>query len=237
MNLLTGTSGFSYKEWKGPFYPAKLPAKDMLHYYASRLPAVEINNTFYRLPDPSVLREWRSRVPDSFRFAIKAARKITHLKRLVDCGEELRFLLKAVAELQPCLGSILFQLPPFQKNDLPRLASFVDELPGDTRAAFEFRHESWFDEPVFALLAGRNFALVRAESDETAAPDVPWTANWAYLRLRKSAYLGGELDAWLERLHAGRVDEAQVFFKHEDEGAAPRMAQELLSRYAGVSGA
>jgi len=237
MKLLAGTSGFSYKEWKGPFYPAQLAAKDMLHYYAGRLPAVEINNTFYRLPKASVLEGWRSQVPESFRFAIKAARRITHVKRLADCGEELRYLLEIVGVLQPCLGSILFQLPPFQKKDLPRLAAFVDELPAGTRAAFEFRHDSWFDEAVFALLSARNFALVLTESDETAVPDVPWTADWAYLRLRKTVYPEADLDAWLERLRAAGLAEAQVFFKHEDEAAGPRMAETFLSRHSGSSSA
>ncbi|HLF10020.1 MAG TPA: DUF72 domain-containing protein [Gammaproteobacteria bacterium] len=235
MKLLAGTSGFSYTEWKGPFYPSKLPAKDMLRYYSSRLPAVEINNTFYRLPSASTLQEWRSQVPDTFRFAIKAARKITHLKRLADCDGELRYLLEIVTQLHPCLGSILFQLPPFLRKDLPLLSAFIAQLPDKLRAAFEFRHDSWFDESVFELLSARNLALVLSESDDSSAADLPWTADWAYLRLRKSEYADSELDAWLARLRTAGLDEAQVFFKHEDEAVGPRMAEAFLSRYSGAS--
>jgi uncharacterized protein YecE (DUF72 family) len=156
---------------------------------------------------------------------------------LADCGEELRYLLEIVNALEPCLGSILFQLPPFQKIDLPRLSSFVAELPDGVRAAFEFRNDSWFDESVFALLSRRNFALVLTESDEAAAAEVPWTADWAYLRLRKSEYPDAELDAWLMRLRSAGCHEAQVFFKHEDEAAGPRMAETFLSRYSDASSA
>ena len=166
MDLRAGTSGFSYKEWKGPFYPAKTKPAEMLRYYATRLPTVEINNTFYRLPTPALLKEWREQVPDTFRFAVKAPRRITHIKRLADCAEEIRYLLATVQELAPVLGSMLFQLPPFQRLDLPRLSAFLELLPMDLKAAFEFRHDSWFDDAVYRLLAARNFALVQSEDDE-----------------------------------------------------------------------
>ena len=236
MKLLAGTSGFSYKEWKGPFYPEKLRADEMLRFYASRLPTVEINNTFYRLPRAEQLREWRARVPATFRFAIKAPRRITHVKRLADCGADVEYLLNALRELEPLLGSILFQLPPFQRCDLPRLAAFAEQLPADCRAAFEFRHASWFDDAVFALLAARNFALVLSETDESDPANLPWTADWAYLRLRKTEYTDAELARWLERLAAAKLEEAQVFFKHEDEAKGPLLAEAFLSRYSSASG-
>lgn len=230
MKLLTGTSGFSYKEWVGPFYPAKLAAKGMLAYYATRLPAVEINNTFYRLPNAALLRAWRAQVPDTFRFAVKAPRRITHIKRLVDCADEVRYLLESARELEPCLGSMLFQLPPFQRRDVPRLTAFLEVLPGGLKAAFEFRHESWFDASVYELLAARDFALVLSETDDLSPQHLPWTARWAYLRLRKTEYSTAELDAWFERLASSGLDEAQVFFKHEDQAAGPLMAEAFVNR-------
>jgi uncharacterized protein YecE (DUF72 family) len=235
MLLLAGTSGFSYKEWKGRFYPPKLPAKEMLAYYASRLPTVEINNTFYRLPNASTVREWRAQVPDTFRFAVKAPRKITHLKRLADCEEDLRYLLEIVAELAPCLGSILFQLPPFAKIDVPRLTQFIALLPAEVPVAFEFRNASWFDPAVFELLTAHDIALVLSETDDTSPAELPWTAGWGYLRLRKTQYSDAELDSWLTRVRSANLREAQVFFKHEDEAVGPKLAEDFLSRYSGES--
>jgi uncharacterized protein YecE (DUF72 family) len=229
MRILAGTSGFSYKEWQGPFYPEKLPAKAMLGYYASRLPAVEINNTFYRLPTPALLEGWRKQVPDGFRFAVKAPRRITHIKRLKDCGDELHYLSSALGALEPCLGSILFQLPPFFKRDVAVLAAFAEQLPAGCRAAFEFRHDSWFDEETYAVLRARNFALVQSEEADTPADrDLPWTADWAYLRLRKVDYAERDLTDWLGRLRAADLAEAQVFFKHEDEATGPKLAERFL---------
>lgn len=236
MKLYAGTSGFSYKEWKGPFYPEKLPAPDMLAYYSRRLPIVEVNNTFYRMPTAAQLAEWRSQVPETFRFAVKAPRRITHVKRLADCAEDVRYFLNALQALEPLLGSVLFQLPPFQRVDVPRLAAFAAELPEGLRAAFEFRHASWLaEERVAALLAERNFALVASETDDSGPVRVPWTARWAYLRLRKTDYTDAELVAWLERLADPRLDEAQVFFKHEDEAKGPLMAEAFLNRHCGES--
>jgi uncharacterized protein YecE (DUF72 family) len=233
MRIFAGTSGFSYKEWVGPFYPDKLAAKNMLGYYAGRLPTVEINNTFYRLPTEALLEGWRKQVPDAFRFAVKAPRRITHIKRLKDCGEELRYLLTALDTLRPCLGSILFQLPPFFKRDSQALAAFVAELPPGCAAAFEFRHDSWFDPEVYDVLRARNLALVQSEEADTPAGRVlPWTADWAYLRLRKVDYTNQDLRNWLDRLRAAPLREAQVFFKHEDEATGPKLAEQFL-RMAG----
>ena len=232
LRVLAGTSGFSYKEWKGPFYPEKLPAKSMLAFYASRLPIVEINSTFYRLPKPSVLAEWCAQVPETFRFAVKAPRRITHLKRLRDCAEDLRYFLGTLETLGDRLASMLFQLPPFLRRDDDALAAFVEALPEGTKAAFEFRHGSWLDPAVFDVLEARGSALVVSETDEAGdavSQRLPWTASWAYLRLRKSGYDERELVEWLDRLAASDLVEAQVFFKHEDEAAGPRLAETFLS--------
>jgi uncharacterized protein YecE (DUF72 family) len=228
MQLLAGTSGFSYKEWVGAFYPEKMPAKAMLAHYATQLPIVEINNTFYRMPNAAAIQGWRAQVPDSFRFAIKMPRRISHLKRLRDCGSELKALFTAVADLGTSLGSMLVQLPPHARCDAAALDAFLGELPPGARVAFEFRHDSWHVPAVFELLHGRNAALVQSETDEQFQP-LPWTADWAYLRLRRVDYTRADLEQWLGRLEASGVAEAQVFFKHEDGATGPKLAAELLS--------
>jgi uncharacterized protein YecE (DUF72 family) len=228
MELFAGTSGYSYKEWKGPFYPEQLPAKEMLGYYAERLPSVEINNTFYRLPRESVLETWATQVPEHFRFAIKASRRITHFKRLADAGDETGYLLRTTETLGDRLGVLLFQLPPNLKLDLERLQGFVKLLPAGTRAAFEFRHESWQDEAVHRVLRDGNFALCVADTEDGDAPPVLSTADWGYLRLRRPAYDRAELAGWAERMRAAEWSDAFVYFKHEDDGAGPRMAREFL---------
>lgn len=228
MQLRAGTSGFSYKEWLGAFYPKELPAKGMLAHYATRLPIVEINNTFYRMPNAATIQTWRSQVPDSFRFAIKVPRRISHLKRLKDCGAELAALRTALADLGPTLGSLLVQLPPHARCDEPALAAFLRELPEGQRVAFEFRNDSWLVPAVFRTLESRNAALVQSESDETFEVK-PWTADWAYLRLRRVDYLPEDLERWLERIDVAGVTEAQVFFKHEDGATGPKLAAELLA--------
>lgn len=227
MRVLAGTSGFSYKEWVGEFYPAKTQPKSMLAYYATRLPTVEINNTFYRMPTRALLEGWRTQVSDSFRFAVKAPRRVSHIKRLRDCGAEIRALLDGLVALEPCLGAVLVQLPPFFKVDVAALGEFAVTLPDGCRAAFEFRNASWFVDEVFDVLRARNFALVQSESEAGYEP-LPWTADWAYLRLRKVEYSDAELRTWLDRLRGARVSEAQVFFKHEDAATGPKLAQRLL---------
>ena len=228
MRLSVGTSGFSYAEWKGPFYPADLPASGMLGYYAERLPAVEINNTFYRLPRRSVLEGWAAQVPEGFRFAIKASQRITHLKRLKDVADETRYLLDVTQALGERLGVLLFQLPPNLKLDPERFERFLELLPAGTRAAFEFRHPSWVDPRVLDRLRERACAWVVTEAEEGAAPDCLITAPWTYLRLRRPAYSREELAAWATRLLARDLSEAFVFFKHEDAGTGPKLAAEFL---------
>ena len=231
MKVNVGTSGFSYKEWQGPFYPEKLPAKEMLSYYAGQLPAVEINNTFYRMPKTSVLEDWCERVPQHFRFAIKASRRITHFKRLKEADEPTGFLLNAARALGERLGVLLFQLPPNLKLDLDRLKTFADLLPEGTRAAFEFRHPSWSDTGVFDLLRARDFALVHVDAVDAgeSAAEIEATASWGYLRLRRPDYEREDLASWAQRIRNQPWSEAFVFFKHEDEGAGPRMAADFLA--------
>jgi uncharacterized protein YecE (DUF72 family) len=235
MNLYVGTSGYSYKEWKGSFYPEKLPAKEMLSYYARRLPAVEVNNTFYRLPQKSVLENWREHVPAGFRFSVKASQKITHFKRLKDVEEETKYLLEAAAVLEDRLGPVLFQLPPNMKKDLPRLDSFLKGLPSGTRAAFEFRHPTWQEDDVLELLTANSHALCVSDTDDLPVNHIDRTADWGYLRLRRVNYSEANLAEWLQRVRDQNWREAYVFFKHEDEGTGPKLAGEFLE-LAGASG-
>jgi uncharacterized protein YecE (DUF72 family) len=200
----------------------------MLAHYATRLPIVEINNTFYRMPNAAAIRGWRSQVADSFRFAIKVPRRISHLKRLKDCAADLEALLAALADLGPTLGSLLVQLPPHARCDEATLAAFLRELPDSSRVAFEFRNDSWHVPSVYKVLESRNAALVQSEADATFEVK-PWTADWAYLRLRRVDYSGADLERWLERIVAAGVTEAQVFFKHEDGATGPKLAAELLA--------
>jgi len=227
MRLLVGTSGFSYAAWKGPFYPADLPPARMLAYYGERLPSVEINNTFYRLPRRSVLEGWAAEVPESFRFAVKASQRITHHKRLREVADETRYLLEVTEALGARLGALLFQLPPNFKLDLDRFDRFLELLPAGTRAAFEFRHPSWLDPEVVDRLRRRSCAWVVNDDAEGEPPDFLVTAPWAYVRLRRPAYAREDLAAWATRIQARELDEAFVFFKHEDEGVAPRLAAEF----------
>jgi uncharacterized protein YecE (DUF72 family) len=228
MNLFVGTSGYSYKEWKGAFYPADISADEMLRYYAQRLPSVEINNTFYRFPREQVLSGWAEQVPADFRFVLKASQKITHMKRLKDVGEEVAYLLKTACVLEERLGVILFQLPPNLKKDLPRVEAFLNLLPDTMRFAVEFRHVTWFDDDVFALLRKHNCALCLADSDDDL--DIPFisTANWGYLRLRRESYTPASLKKWMTTIASQHWESAFVFFKHEDEATGPKLAEKFL---------
>ncbi len=228
MRVWAGTSGFSYKEWKGSFYPEKIKNTDMLEYYGSRLPAVEINNTFYRMPKPSVLEGWQEKVPQDFRFILKASRRITHFKRLKNTDEETTYFVDTASALGERLGALLFQLPPNFKRDLERLEEFLKILPSEVRAAFEFRHESWFDEEVFDLLRSHNRALCWAETEDVR-PESIATADWGYLRLRRPDYGKKALEHWWNAIAQQDWTECFVFFKHEDEASGPRLAEEFLA--------
>ena len=227
MNLYVGTSGYAYKEWKGTFYPEDLPANQMLRFYGERFRTVEINNTFYRMPKATVVEAWAAEVPDDFKFVLKASQRITHIRRLKDAAEPVRFLLDVAGVLQQRLGPLLFQLPPNLKKDLPRLRDFLALLPPRS-AAIEFRHPTWFDDEVFGMLRDRQAALCIAEAEDGV--DVPFvaTADWGYVRLRRPDYGDAELKAWAKRLRDQRWQEAFVFFKHEDEGKGPKLAKGFL---------
>jgi uncharacterized protein YecE (DUF72 family) len=228
MKLRVGTSGYSYKEWKGSFYPDDLAASDMLGYYATKLPSVEINNTFYRLPRASVLETWAGSVPTEFRFAIKASRRITHLKRLKGADDETGYLQETLGTLGDKLGVVLFQLPPNLKQDLERLTTFVELLTPETRAVFEFRHPSWFGEETYGLLRERRCALCLADVDDEPAPELVPTAPWGYLRLRRSSYTPDELMQWVGRIKDQGWEETYVFFKHEEGASGPALAGQFL---------
>jgi len=231
MRVRAGTSGFSYKEWKGSFYPEDLPAARMLAYYSERLPAVEINNTFYRMPKPALLEGWSAEVPPEFRFVLKASQRITHFKRLKEAGDDVAYFFGVAATLGERLGPALFQLPPTLKKDLPRLEAFLGTLPPGAKAAFEFRHASWFEDDVFAALRSRGAALCLAEDEELATPVVA-TADWGYLRLRRQDYGDADVAAWAARVREQPWTEAYVFFKHEDAGSGPRLAAQFLEHFA-----
>jgi len=225
MQIFTGTSGFSYPAWRGSFYPEKLPATQMLAHYAGRLKTVEINNSFYRMPKAEALAAWAATTPAGFRFAPKAPQQITHRQRLVGSADTLAHFWKTLQALGDKLGPALFQLPPFQRKDLPRLTDFLALMPEGARAAFEFRHASWFDDDVYAALAARGAALCIAEADDLQTPLVA-TTSWGYLRLRRLEYDEAALAAWKSHLReqAGKWTETYVYFKHEDAGVGPRLA-------------
>jgi uncharacterized protein YecE (DUF72 family) len=224
--VLIGTSGFSYPAWRGGFYPEKMPPAKMLAYYAERLAAVEINNTFYRMPTVEVLQRWAAETPPGFRFSLKSPRQITHDKRLVEVESAVERLAEVARGLGDKLGPVLFQLPPNQRKDLPRLDAFLAGLPPGLSAALEFRHTSWFSDEVYDCLRTRRAALCLAESDELETP-LQATADWGYLRLRRLEYDGAAIARWAEYLKARSWSTAYVFFKHEDAGKGPDAANRL----------
>ncbi len=230
MRIRVGTSGFAYKEWKGSFYPEGFKDAGMLAYYAERFETVEINNTFYRMPRPEVTEKWAAETPADFAFVLKAPQKITHIRKLEDCGSEVEYFLKSAENLGSKRGPILFQLPPWMKKNLEKLERFLALLPDGTRAAFEFRHPSWFDEETYALLKQGHATLAASETDEKTGelgPPVLATTDWGYFRLRRTDYTEADLRAWLVRIRGQPWSEAWVFFKHEDEGNAAALASSL----------
>jgi uncharacterized protein YecE (DUF72 family) len=229
MRILVGTSGFSYKQWKGSFYPEDLADAQMLRFYSSRFPAVEINNTFYRMPSRELLSKWAEQVPPEFTFVLKASRRITHQKRLNDVEEAVGYFFETAATLAGRLGPVLFQLPPHQRKDIGRLRDFLALIPPERRAALEFRHASWFDDEVYQALGDRGAALCIADTDPDPTPFVA-TTGWSYLRLRRADYDDAALHAWAERIRAEAWDTACVFFKHEEEGKGAALAARLIER-------
>jgi len=227
VDLFVGTSGFSYKEWKGKFYPADLPASEWLRFYAERFRSVEINNTFYRMPKKEVLASWADQVPDGFRFVIKAPRRITHIKRLKEVESEAGFLFENLGALGSRLGPVLVQLPPNLPKDTVRLDAFLAAVPEGLSLAFEFRNPSWHAPDVLDRLGARDFALAAVDDEELPDPPLVPTASWGYLRLRRLDYDGGALRAWRERVEALPWNRVFLFFKHEDEARGPALAEEF----------
>ena len=219
MLIHVGTSGWSYKEWKGNFYPTDLSSDDMLRYYATRLPTVEINNSFYRIPKESVLLEWAGQVPAGFRFVLKASRRITHIARLANEDGSLEYFMRTVNVLGERLGPTLFQCPPSLRKDMPRLREFLARIPRTWPAAMEFRHDSWFTDEVYDALREQDIALVTVEEEDGeggGAPLVP-TASWGYLRLRRTDYREDQLKGWVDRIQSQPWREAYAFLKHDEE--------------------
>jgi uncharacterized protein YecE (DUF72 family) len=233
MELRAGTSGYSYKEWKGVFYPERLSARDMLGFYSQHFSAVEINQTFYRLPTQALLASWAAQVPESFRFAIKAPRRITHFKRLKGVEDETAYLVETLQTLGPRLGVLLVQLPPDFAWSGERLAAFLALLPRELPVAFEFRHPSWSDAATRELLGERDITQVASDLD-LAEPELDAGAGVGYLRLRRDVYRPAELTGWAQRIRAQRWHTAFAFFKHEREG--PERALALTRAFAQAAG-
>lgn len=233
--IWVGTSGYNYPEWKGSFYPSDLAAAKMLPYYAARFPTVEINYTFYRMPNEKLVGGWASQTPDPYRLTLKAPRRITHDSRLKNTSELVQSFCRVAASVGPKLGALLFQLPPNMKKDLAVFDAFLADLPPRVCAAFEFRHASWFDDEVFARLRERNLALCVSDSEKLSAP-VTVTADYAYFRLRDEGYTADDIVAWAETIRekTAACKDVFVYFKHEDEGKGPEFAQ-LLMQHLGIS--
>ncbi|MCA1827788.1 MAG: DUF72 domain-containing protein [Myxococcales bacterium] len=223
-----GTSGYNYEAWRGTFYPEDLSSKKMLGYYAERFSTVEINYSFYRKPTPKILQGWSAQVPPGFRFALKAWQRITHQKRLREAEDFVDAFAEVARTLGPQLAPVLYQLPPNLKADMPLLREFLMHLPKDLRAAFEFRHESWFDDATYLALREHRAALCIAESEELSTPEVA-TAPYGYFRLRRLDYDAAALRRWAETIQALRfADDVFVYFKHEDEARGPAFARDFL---------
>lgn len=237
MNSWIGTSGFQYPEWKGYFYPEKLPAAKMLPYYAERFQTTEINYTFRRIPSGKTIESWCELTPERFAFSLKAPQRVTHFAKLQNCGETLNYFFGIVQGLEDKLGPILFQLPPSFKKDARIINSFLEDLPDGVRAAFEFRHKSWFDDEIFESLRARNAALCIADSADFSTPTVA-TADFGYLRLRREDYGAGDITRWAEMLrsNANQWRDAFVYFKHEERGIGPKLATDLIQSLDNTSG-
>lgn len=228
MNCWIGTSGFQYAEWKGTFYPEDLPAAKMLPFYAERFSTTEINYTFHRIPAVKTIENWKRLTPDNFRFSLKAPQKITHWSKLRECTDTLEYFCKVATGLGERLGPVLFQLPPTFKKNTDVLSSFLREFPS-MRAAFEFRHESWFDDEIFGLLKSRNVALCIADTHDVATPK-KITADYGYLRLRREDYQEIDVERWAQFVSEQKSNwpNAFIYFKHEESGIGPKLAQQMM---------
>jgi uncharacterized protein YecE (DUF72 family) len=223
-----GTSGFQYPEWKCTFYPDQMPASKMLGFYSEHFTSTEVNYTFRRIPAEKTISTWSAATPVEFRFAFKAPQRITHFAKLRDCGDLLKVFHAALVPAGEKLGPVLFQLPPTFKKDAEVLRAFLGELPSGMRAAFEFRHESWFDDSTFEILRAANAALCVAENEELLTPSVA-TADFGYLRLRREDYTPAKLKkwaGWIEKQQP-RWPEAFIYFKHQERAIGPKFAQKM----------
>lgn len=235
MRLVCGTSGYSYKEWKGTFYPEGLAASKMLEFYATKFNGVEINNTFYRMPEAKTLERWREETPAGFVFVLKAPQRITHQKKLAGAADDVSHFVEVARSLREKLGPVLVQLPPYLRKNTELLGEFLTLFPPDVRVAMEFRHASWDGEDVLDVLRSAGAALCAAQTDESGGPEVlvHKTTAWGYARLRKVEYADEELRAWSERIDAQNWSDAYVFFKHEDEARGPALAKRFLELRVG----
>ncbi len=228
MQILVGTSGYNYPEWRGTFYPERFSTDKMLAYYAERLPTVEINYTFYRMPTEKQLAAWAGATPEHFSFTLKAPRRITHDAKLRHCEDALQAFCRTARTLGPKLAALLFQLPPTFKQDVDVLRSFVEGISEGLRAAFEFRHASWFDPAVYDVLRNRNLALCIADSEKLSTP-IETTADYAYCRLRDEGYQQADLERWAKVVRGLPVTDAFVYFKHEEQGLGPEFAARFIA--------
>ena len=232
MKIYTGTSGYSYKEWKGYFYPEKISADKMLSYYADKLTAVEINNTYYRMPKMSVIESWAGKVPPDFMFAVKAPQIITHIKRLKDVGEETGHFLSVVPGLKKKLGAVLFQFPASFRQDTPLLENFLKHIPPGIPCAFDFRSATWFNDETYSLLGKREFALCLEDTDKKPVEDITSTASWGYFRLRRNNYSDADLSDWVKKILKMKWQKIFIFLKHEgDEARGPLLASNLRNLF------
>jgi uncharacterized protein YecE (DUF72 family) len=232
--VLVGTSGFAYKEWKGIFYPTDLPTKKYLAFYAEHFPTTEINNTFYRMPTLKLTESWYAEAPEGFLFTLKLSQRITHFKRLKNVDEEMEFFLASAVGLKEKLGPILVQLPPNFKKDLEALDGFLSKFASRARLAFEFRHDSWFDDELFGLLRRYStaFGVVEKEEDGKGG-DSPRevTGSFVYMRLRKGAYTPEEMQDWAGWIRSQSVP-VFCYLKHDD--LAPVLARDFVRVLAEV---
>ena len=227
VTVRVGTSGYNYPEWRGRFYPEKLAAAGMLAYYAARFATVEINATFYRMPAPKAVAGWAAATPAGFVFTLKAPQRITHMRRLRDIDEPLRLFCDAARQLGEKLGPLLFQLPPSFRKDTDRLRDVLVDVPPDLRCAFEFRHASWFGDDVYDALRSRDAALCVADTENGSTPDEA-TASWGYYRLRNVDYSDAQLSRWAGALTRPGRGDVFCYFKHEDTGTGPALAERLV---------
>jgi uncharacterized protein YecE (DUF72 family) len=238
MNHWIGTSGFQYAEWKGTFYPEDLPTSKMLAFYTESFSTTEVNYSFRRIPSPKTIQNWYEGTPEHFKFSLKAPQKVTHFAKLKNCGDTMQYFCQVITDLETKLGPVLFQLPPAFKKDTSLLAAFLEEVPAGLRAAFEFRHPSWFDEEVFAVLNAKNIALCINESADLSAPVVA-TADYGYLRLRREDYTEADMRRWATAIQDKQDvwPDVFVYLKHEESGTGPRLAKQLIGMLGGTDGA